>query len=405
MSTGGHPADRGNTRPPLRHELSIWLAVLVFYLVLTSLDWPGRHRAAMTNSRWLFGLERSLNIDIELALNNWLVPHGSLRTVANYEYAITYLVSSFALLIWLYLRHPPTYRWARTSFILLNVVSLVCFAVYPVAPPRMVADLGFTDTVVLDGTWGSWGSPLVSHANQLAAMPSLHIGWALWVSLILATTASGWRSQAASGVHVLVTLLVIMATANHYLLDAAGGAFLAVACVAVTRPRAAGSPYWAVATGWLRRRVGSAQQVGGVVLLNADHTPGPPGWDGEFRRAVEKVARRHVNELPRLRQRRCSLSRWRGPRWIDHPDMDWSWHVSERPPAGADGDAPLHQLMAEVASTPLPRDRPLWRLMVVPGSGIHRPAVIIVAHRTVADGIDVIAAELAAPKPTPPSAA
>jgi hypothetical protein len=88
---------------------------------------------------------------------------------------------------------------------------------------------------VADGTWGSWGSPLVSHANQLAAMPSLHIGWALWVSLILATIASGVPAQAVSGLHVVVTLLVIMATANHYLLDAAGGAMVAVACVAAMR--------------------------------------------------------------------------------------------------------------------------------------------------------------------------
>lgn len=226
-----------STRPSLKRELYVWLSVLAFYLILTSINWPGRHGLAVANSRQLYALERSLNIDIELALNEWLVPRGLLRTAANYEYAITYIVSSFALLVWLYRRRPATYRWARTSFIVLNVAALICFAVYPVAPPRLIPDLGFTDTIVQDGTWGSWGSPLVSHANQLAAMPSLHIGWALWVSLILATIASGWRSQAVSGVHVLVTLLVIMATANHYLIDAVGGALVAAASVAVTRPR------------------------------------------------------------------------------------------------------------------------------------------------------------------------
>jgi hypothetical protein len=372
-------AASGSAQVTLRRELSIWLGVLVFYFALTSLDWPGRHQAAVTNSRWLFGLERSLHIDIELALNNWLVSRGPLRTAANYEYAITYIASSLVLLIWLYRRRPSTYRWARTSFILLNVISLICFALYPVAPPRLVGDLGFTDTIVQDGTWGSWGSPLVSHANQLAAMPSLHIGWAVWVSLILATIASGWRSQTISGVHVLVTLLVIMATANHYLIDAVGGALLAAACVAVTRPRA--SAYRAVA----------AHQVGGVVLLSPRHTSGRAG----LRRAVERVARRHVHQLPRLRQRLSSPSRWRRHRWIDHPDLDWSWHVSERPPASPGGDTPLHQLAAEVANTPLPLDRPPWRLLVVPGKGRHRPAVIMVAHHTVADGIDAIAAELA----------
>jgi hypothetical protein len=214
------------------------MLLLAFYVGLTSIDWPGRYELAVANSRWLFDLERVLHIDIEPALNSWLAPRGALRTLANYEYAITYLVSSFVLLVWLYFRQPATYRWARTSFIALNVVSLLCFLVYPVAPPRMLPDLGFTDTIVLDRTWGSWGSPMTEHANQLAAMPSLHIGWALWVSLILATISSHWLSQAVSGVHVFMTLLVIMATANHYLIDAVGGAVVAVASVAVTRPRA-----------------------------------------------------------------------------------------------------------------------------------------------------------------------
>ena len=248
----------------MARELVIWLALLAVYVSLTSIDWTGRHQLAVANSRSLYDLERSLNIDIEPGLNNWLVSRDALRVVANYEYALTYLISSFGLIVWLYLRRPTTYRWARTSFIVLNVASLICFAVYPVAPPRLVANLGFTDTVVLDRTWGSWGSPLVSHANQLAAMPSLHIGWALWVSVILATIASGWVSQTVSGVHVLLTLLVIMATANHYLIDAFGGALVAVAAVAVTRPRkgTALAP-WFTAIAELRRRVrpGAATRV------------------------------------------------------------------------------------------------------------------------------------------------
>src|SRR4051794_4123872 len=67
---------------------------------------------------------------------------------------------------------------------------------------------------------GVVGSPLVDHAKTLAVMPSLHVGWALWVSVVLACVAGGVRLQALSGVHVLVTVFVIVATANHYLVDA-----------------------------------------------------------------------------------------------------------------------------------------------------------------------------------------
>lgn len=301
MSVGSRTADHQSSRPPWRRELTIWLAVFAIYLVLTSIDWAGRHRAAVANSRWIFDLERSLHIDVEPALNRWLLPRGALRVAANYEYALTYLVSSFGLLVWLYLRRPAAYRWARTSFILLNLVSLVCFAVYPVAPPRLIADLGFTDTVVLDRTWGSWGSPLVSHANQLAAMPSLHIGWALWVSLILATIASGWLSQTVSAFHVLITLLVIMATANHYLVDAAGGAILAVVCVAMTRPRVDGAARWVAAAGAMRRNLAprpAPQQVGGTVRLGTDHAPGHPGSPATNTRASTSPCGAGVVEVP-----------------------------------------------------------------------------------------------------------
>jgi diacylglycerol O-acyltransferase / wax synthase len=405
MDVGGRPSDGEGSRPQLRRELAIWFAVLVFYAALTSIDWSGRERLAVDNSRWLFELERSLHIDIELALNQWLVPRGALRVVANYEYAITYIVSSLVLLVWLYRRRPSTYRWARRSFILMNVVSLICFVVYPVAPPRMLADLGYIDTVVFDRTWGSWGSPLVEHANQLAAMPSLHIGWALWVSLILATIASGWLTQAASGLHVLVTLLVIMATANHYLIDAAGGVLVAVAAVALTRPHADGSSRWDAATDALQRKVAPpaiAPQVGGVVLLNPEHPTGRTVPDGQVRQAVEAVVRTHVNDEPRLHQRHSQPSRWQRPRWVDHPDLDWSWHVSEGALPSLDGEAPLHALMVQVANTPLPADRPPWRLLVVPGRRGRRSAVIMVAHYAVADGLDAIAESLTSPKPPRP---
>ncbi len=284
----------------------------------------------------------------------------------------------------------------------MNVMSLICFAVYPVAPPRLIADLGFTDTVVLDQTWGSWGSPMVKHANQLAAMPSLHIGWALWVSLILATIASGWLAQSVSGIHVVVTLLIIMATANHYLIDAAGGALVAFAAVAIARPLAVGDARWDTAIETLRRKFAthwSTPQIGNVVLLRHEPPSGRSLPNGTVREAVEAVVRTHIHELPVLRKRHCRMSRWRRPRWVDHSDLDWSWHVTERTPPSLDGDLPLHALVAQVASTPLPRDRPPWRLLVVPGRSGRRHAVIMVAHHTVARGIDAIAESLASPKP------
>ena len=192
---------------------------------------PGSHRTPHADD--ILSLERRLHLDPEPALNRWLAPHHTLRVLANYEYATTYVISAFALLYWLYRRRPELYAWARTSFIWLNLVAIACFAAYPLTPPRL-AGQGFVDTVRLGHTWGSWGSPLVGHANQLAAMPSLHFGWALWVSVVLARISGSRRVQLLSAGHVLLTLWVILATGNHYLLDALVAVVLVSACVTLT---------------------------------------------------------------------------------------------------------------------------------------------------------------------------
>src|SRR5699024_10500596 len=124
---------------------------------------------------------------------------------ANYEYATTYIITTLAVLIWLFCCQPGHYRWARNSFVLLTGVSLLCFWCYPVAPSRLLPGEGFVDTVRLGQTWGSWGSPMIEGANQLAAMPSLHIGWAVWVSVVLVKSVRKWSVRLAGIGHVLLT--------------------------------------------------------------------------------------------------------------------------------------------------------------------------------------------------------
>jgi hypothetical protein len=386
--------DRASGAPPLWRELLGGLIVFAIYSAVAGLDWSGRAAAADAHGRAVFGLERALRLDLELPLNRLLVPHAVLRTAANYEYAVTYVASALALLAWLYLRRPATYRWARTSFLLLNVLALGCFALYPVTPPRLLPELGFVDTVRQGHTWGSWGSPMVDHANQLAAMPSLHIAWALWVSVVLACVSGARSLQAVSGLHVLVTALVIMATANHYLLDAVGGAglvWLTLALMGVFQDRPGRSgPQRVPASDAFFLHVESpvaAQHVGGLVLLDESGV----GYRERLRSLIED----HLDLLPRFRQRLSAPSRWRRPRWVAHERLDWDWHVPEfditTPDGRPGGLAGLHALIAEHQSTPLPRDRPLWRFMVVRGVAADRAAAVLLVHHVVSDGIGTVA--------------
>ncbi len=381
------------------------MGLCVFALYSVVADWhsPARVASAYTHAGQLFRVERALHLDVERGLNSWLAPRILLRTLANYEYAITYIISAFLLLGWLYARRPGTYRWARSSFVVLNLLGILCFAVYPVAPPRLLPQLGFHDTVAQGHTWGSWGSPLVAHANDLAAMPSLHLAWALWVSVVLASISGRWLTQLLSLAHVLVTTFVILATANHFLLDAVGGVVFVAVSVRLTsivtdHPRtvARRGPRVAAADVFFLHVESAAapQHVGGLVLLD---------WHGRSggaptRADVARLIGAQLPFLPRFRQTVSPPTRWRRARWTTVGELDWDWHVVERdictPTGEFGGRRALDALVAEYQSTLLPRDRPLWRMIVVHGVGPEQSAAVLIVHHVVADGFGTVAQAL-----------
>jgi diacylglycerol O-acyltransferase / wax synthase len=389
-------------RPPLLRELLLGVAVFAVYSAGAGADWPGRRAAAASHARAIFSWEQALHVDVEPWFNGLLSPHRVLRVLANYEYATTYVISAFALIFWIYARRPQLYRWARTSFVLLNLSAVACFVAFPVTPPRLMSDQGFTDTVRLGHTWGSWGSPLVEHANQHAAMPSLHFAWALWVSVFLAYISGGLRTQLLSAAHVLLTLVVILATANHYLLDAVAGVVFAWASVAVAKALEEHRPQDELVPAadvfFLHVESPTApQHVGGVVLLDSTRRPG----GAPTREDVVALLQSRLDRLPRFHQRLSTGSRWRRPRWVDTPDLDWEWHVpvedlaaGEGPPGPRGGVLAFHALVARLAATPLPRDRPLWRVVLVDNLAPGRTGLVLIVHHVVADGVGMIAQAL-----------
>ena len=170
-------------------------------------------------------VERLLRIDIELTLNRVAAHTQWLAVPMNYFYALAHFVVTIGVLVWLYKRHPLQYRPLRTALYVANVVALGGYWLYSLAPPRFLPGEGYADTLKLFGTWGSYASgDLARASNQFAAMPSMHIGWALWAGLaIFWLNRRSWLRWLGI-VYPLLTLVVIMATANHFILDAVGGA-------------------------------------------------------------------------------------------------------------------------------------------------------------------------------------
>ena len=195
---------------------------------------PLRLNVALGHARDVLHLERALHLDPELSMDRWLAEHHTLGLILSDYYDNAHFVVTLGLLGYLWWRRADLYRPLRNSLVLTNVLAFIVFWCYPVAPPRMLA--GFTDVVASTGAFGSWHTgALASQANQLAAMPSLHMAWAGWCTLAL------WRISKRSWVRVLavlypcMTTLAVLATGNHFLLDILGGLFTLMISVLIVR--------------------------------------------------------------------------------------------------------------------------------------------------------------------------
>ena len=157
----------------------VWL--LWVYDAITNLA-PLRLNVALRHARDVLHLERSLHLDPELSLDRWLAGHHTLGLILSDYYDNAHFIVTLGLLGYLWWRRPDLYRPLRNALVLVNVLAFIVFWRYPVAPPRMLD--GFTDVVASTGAFGSWHTgALASQANQLAAMPSLHMAWAAWCAL------------------------------------------------------------------------------------------------------------------------------------------------------------------------------------------------------------------------------
>jgi hypothetical protein len=193
---------------------------------------PLRLSSALDHGRGILGLERSLGIDPELSLDRWLAGHSTLGAVISDYYDNAHFIVTIALLGYLWWYRGDIYRSLRNILVLINVLGFVVFWLYPVAPPRMLD--GFTDVVASSHAFGSWHTgPLASEANQLAAMPSLHIAWALWCTMALWLISERTWVRVAAVLYPCMTAFAVLATGNHFVLDMVGGAATMVVAVLI----------------------------------------------------------------------------------------------------------------------------------------------------------------------------
>ncbi|MGK2319884.1 phosphatase PAP2 family protein [Gordonia rhizosphera] len=201
------------------------------------------------NGSTILEIERSLHIDVELSINRWVQEHSFVADASALYYNTLHWWVTIGVAIWLYSRHRHAegvprigigYRKASLVLAVTTLIALAGFYLIPTAPPRMYH--GYVDIGAQTATWGWWaesGSPgPESFTNQFAAMPSLHAGWAIWCGLMIVLHARRTWVRVVGVLYPIVTVFVVVGTANHYLLDVvAVGVAIAVAWVVVGLPR------------------------------------------------------------------------------------------------------------------------------------------------------------------------
>ena len=242
------PPPAGSVKTKARRSpLVVELAVIAFLGWIY--DWlqnlaPLRVTLALRHARAVLSFERRLGIAPEHFLDHWLAHQHFLAYIASDFYDNAIFGVTLGLAAWTWWRRPDIYRPLRNDLVLANLIGFAVFWLYPLAPPRMLP--GFIDVVAKVGGLGSWHNLLISNADQLAAMPSMHLAWAVWCSLVvwrLVPPRRAWRWAAGvfGVLYPLSTALVVLATANHYTLDVLAGTaatIISVVVVEVVGPRA-----------------------------------------------------------------------------------------------------------------------------------------------------------------------
>jgi len=204
-------------RPRPVRELALVAALFLMYKVGRAVA-DGHVARAYADAVRVWHWERVLHLPDEGHIQHVLMASQSLVRAANIYYAWAHFAAMIVFLLWVYLFRPAQYVPLRRLVAAVTGVALVVHLTFPLAPPRLMPGLHMIDTATVFGP-SVYGPPSDDTlTNQYAAMPSLHVGWALIVAIgLIRTTRSRWRWSWL--VYPVCTFTVVVGTANHYWLD------------------------------------------------------------------------------------------------------------------------------------------------------------------------------------------
>ena len=207
-------------------QLSLFVVADILYETVRGIA-ESNPAVAFSNARTIVDLEQSTGLFFEQGLQAWAMGQRVLIDMANFMYVNSHFVMTTGALVWLYLRHNDRFYFVRNMFMVAMGLALVGYVLMPTAPPRFFPELGFVDTIAYYVNVKHDSGLVALFFNPYAAVPSMHVAFALMVSVPALLVVRNRVAKVVWGLYPLLVTFVVLVTGNHWFMDAVAGAFVA----------------------------------------------------------------------------------------------------------------------------------------------------------------------------------
>lgn len=208
-------------------EFGIMTLLFALYYATRGLA-AGKESDAFRNAYGVMDLERRLGLFREIWLQAWIMAEPAIVRLLNFVYMYTHMTGLVLFGAWVFVYHQPRYREIRNIFLALLVSGLLVYTLFPLAPPRFFPYSGFVDTLALYSGVNYEQPSLAMLYNPFAAMPSLHVAFALFCGIGLIRLGRRPVHWMLGVLHPFLMITAVVGTGNHYILDAIAGSALTI---------------------------------------------------------------------------------------------------------------------------------------------------------------------------------
>lgn len=208
------------------YEITLIVVLFMAYFATRGLV-SGRAADAFHNAYQLMQLQNWMGISWELSFQGWIMQYDSLIWFVNSIYVYTHMPALILFAIWVFIWHHDRYPEVRNVFLGMLAVGLIMYTLIPLAPPRFFTSSGFVDTLAAYSAVNYHQESVDMLYNPYAAMPSLHVGFAVFVGIGIIAIGQKRRHWLVGIAFPVLMSIAVVGTGNHFVLDVVAGAALA----------------------------------------------------------------------------------------------------------------------------------------------------------------------------------